>query len=66
MQHDTETYTLPCAFIRESEKAVLITDISTGENLWIPLSQIKEMHKDPTGVGRIVMTAWIAKQKDLI
>jgi hypothetical protein len=62
--YDEPVYELACTFITESEKAVLI-DTHT-EKLWIPLSQVKEMHKDPAGVGKIVMSAWIAKQKGLL
>jgi len=64
MTHDEPTYQAVCTFLRESEKAVLI-EIQQ-EEMWIPLSQVREMHKPPSGEGRIVMTAWIAKQKHLI
>lgn len=64
MTHDEPIYEIACTFIRETEKAVLIN--THEEELWIPLSQIKEMHKSPSGTGTIVMTAWIAKQKHLI
>lgn len=63
MTYDEPTYQAVCTFLRESEKAVLI-DIDQ-EELWIPLSQVKEMHKGANGEGTIVMTAWIAKQKHL-
>lgn len=61
-----DTYEMSCHFVTESEKAVLIIDPATGEELWIPLSQVEEMHRDKNGDGRIVMTRWIAKQKGLI
>jgi len=51
-----------CTFIRETANAVLIEVES--EQMWIPLSQVSEMHKGK--VGRIVMSQWIANQKGLI
>lgn len=69
-KNSTEFYTLACEFVHETDAAVLIIDVSTGEKLWIPLSQVEEMHKTPDDSGKlfgeIVMTAWIAKQKGLI
>jgi len=64
MTYDEPIYETACTFLRETEKAVLID--THEEELWIPLSQVKEMHKDARGVGTIVMTAWIAKQKHLL
>ena len=70
IKHGTELFQLDCLFLAESEKAVLIVDPKTGERIWIPLSQIDEMHKRPPVEGkikgRIVMTAWIAMQKGLL
>lgn len=65
------TYELSCTKLRETDNAVLVLDPATGENLWIPLSQVCEMHwqKDPQGdraTGTVVMTEWIAKKKGLI
>lgn len=64
MTYPEPTYQAVCTFLRESEKAVLI-EIQQ-EEMWIPLSQVREMHKSPNGEGRIAMSAWIAKQKHLI
>ena len=61
-----ECYELACSFQGETAKAVKILDYATGEELWIPISQVEEMHRRPDGTGVIVMTAWIAKQKGLI
>lgn len=60
------SHELQCTRRRESEKAVLIVDHDTGEELWIPLSQVEEMHFDSNGKGRIVMSDWIAQQKGLM
>lgn len=48
-------------FKAETARALLI--VHNEEEYWIPLSQIHELHK---AEGRIVMTAWIAKQKGLL
>lgn len=68
-----EFYEIACEFIYETEKAVLILDHSTGERMWVPLSNIEKMYKqearDSEGnkvYGCIVMSAWIAKQKGLL
>lgn len=61
-----ELYEFGCTFLAETEKAVLVRDPVGEEELWIPLSQVKSMHKDSKGDGTIVMSAWIAKKKGLI
>lgn len=50
---------------RESDKAVLVVVEDTGEEVWFPLSQVDSMHFDGKGHGKIVVTAWIARQKGL-
>jgi len=64
------TYELACHFTgAETDKAILICDPTSGEELWIPLSQVLEMHGREDGrksTGRIVMTEWIAKKKGLL
>ena len=69
MNDDGATYEIACIFSgRETDKAVLIIDPASGEELWIPLSQVIEMHGREDGkksTGRIVMTEWIAKKKGL-
>lgn len=64
MTYDEPVFETACTFLRETEKAVLID--THEEELWIPLSHVKEMHKGPKGEGTIVMTVWIAKQKHLL
>lgn len=66
MTTSTETYQMACTFKAETDRAVLIVDHASGEELWIPLSQVEEMHRTPTQEGSITMTAWIAKRKGLI
>jgi hypothetical protein len=60
------TYELACVKKAETENAVLIFDPVSDEDIWIPLSQIHEMHWNQKGEGRIVMTEWIAKKKGLL
>lgn len=65
------TYELSCIKLHETDNAVLVLDPASGEEMWIPLSQVVEMHwrKDPQGdraVGSVVMTEWIAKKKGLL
>lgn len=61
MKHNQEVE-IECRFLRETDNAVLIE--VEGEEHWIPLSQVSEMHKGKA--GKIVMTQWIANQKGLI
>lgn len=65
-KHSEEKYELGCIKKFESPNAVLIRDLATGEELWIPFSQVFEMHFNQEGEGRIVMSVWIAKKKGLI
>ena len=51
-----------CIFLRETANAVLIE--ADGEEMWIPLSQVSEMHKGKA--SKIIMSQWIANQKGLI
>jgi hypothetical protein len=53
---EAEEYTL----MKNSEKAVLI-DVIGGDQVWIPKSQIIEMNE-----RHLVISAWIAKEKELI
>jgi hypothetical protein len=62
--YDEPVYETACTFLKETDRAVLIN--THEEEMWIPLSQVKEMHKGPNGQGTIVMTAWIAKKKSLL
>lgn len=70
MKGKGELFTLACVFLHQTDEAVYILDSVTGEKLWIPLSQVEDMHKTHMDVdkeaGTIVMTAWIAKKKGLI
>ncbi len=54
---DEDEFTIKNMF---GEKAILITTID-GEDIWLPKSQLVEYSGK-----RIVMSAWIARQKGLI
>lgn len=66
MSRDERTFELACIRKTETYKAVLIVDEESGEELWIPLSQVHEMHFNDKGEGKIVISEWIAKQKGLL
>lgn len=53
--------------IRETERALLV--LIEGEEHWIPKTQIdddSEVYSQKTSGGRLVVTAWIAKEKNLV
>lgn len=66
------SYELACTFVTETDSACLIIDPASGENIWIPFSQIDErtgkrdQYGKFVGEGTIVMSDWIAKQKGLL
>lgn len=66
------TYSLACLFAGETDAACKIIDPASGEEIWIPLSQVDERHgKQDTngrfvGEGTIVMSDWIARKKGLL
>lgn len=66
------SYELACQFLGETDNACKILDPVSGEEIWIPLSQVDERHgKQDTngrfiGEGTIVMTDWIAEKKGLL
>lgn len=61
------TFEMPCEFLQETEKAVLIHDHVGGMSHWIPLSQVEEMHytnlPGQPKLGTIVMAEWLAREK---
>lgn len=61
-----ESVTIPCEFKRETEKALLIVDQRTGEEVWLPLSQVDKITRKPDGTGEVRISQWIAAEKDLL
>jgi hypothetical protein len=66
------SYELSCIFVHETDKACLIIDPASEENIWIPLDQVEERHGRKNaygkfeGEGTIIMSDWIAKRKGLL
>lgn len=63
-----ELYEASLEFLVESEKAILVLDHATGEEFWIPLSQVHSIHGEKVRGNTVTvrMSAWIAKKKGLI
>jgi hypothetical protein len=60
------SYEFACEFLRETDKAILVKEPVSEEEIWIPLSQVDEIHRDKGGrTGSLVVTDWIASQKGL-
>lgn len=62
----TETATLQGKVLRETDKAMLVHFGVVDRTVWIPLSQVFEIHTNREGESEIVMSAWIAKVKELV
>lgn len=54
-----------CKRKRETANAVLVVDVESGEEVWLPFSQIESMHFDKSEQGEIVISDWLAKTKGL-
>lgn len=60
----SKTYEAEFTVVRETDNAILLRT-EDGEEVWVPFSQIDEIHRDRNGMARVVMSQWIAKQKGL-
>lgn len=49
-----------------TDAALHVTHLETGEVMWLPKSQIEEIHEQPNGSVKITMTKWIAQKKGLL
>lgn len=58
--------TIECVVKRETDDAYLIVDKRSGEQVWIPASQVKSVHRDPEGNGTIELSRWICGKKGLL
>lgn len=56
-------HALDCRFVRETERAICVVDLETGEELWFPKSTVIEEDRDG---GTILVERWIAEQKGLL
>lgn len=61
-RHDGTTVELRGTIGHETGKAIQFTP-DGGEPCWIPLSQVEQIHRDE---GRLVVSWWIANEKDLL
>lgn len=52
--------------IRSTEKAVLITNGSYEDAVWLPKSQIEINESDTRGLVIITLPEWLAAEKELI
>lgn len=58
--------TIHCTVRAETDNAIKVLDHDTGEELWLPLSQVDKIVRDRDGKGAVTMTNWIAIQKGLL
>ena len=61
MPRQEEKFTLVVAKIGHATPHAQLITTEDGEEVWIPHSQLHEIHKEEP--PRVVMTAWIAKKK---
>lgn len=55
-----------CKKKHETDNALLVVDVSSGEEIWLPFSHVDEMHFDKSDDGEVVITDWLAKKKGLV
>ena len=60
------SYEIACYIKYETDNAILIEDETLDEPIWIPLSQVDEIHRAKDGLATVVMTDWIARRKGLL
>ena len=60
------TFEIACYIKHETDNALLIVDPVSAEEIWLPLSQIEEIHRDKDSYGTVVMSRWIAQKKGLL
>lgn len=59
------TFALECTVKKETEKALLVIDTDSGEEFWLPLSQVEKILRRTDGSAEVTMSDWIAGQKGL-
>lgn len=50
----------------ETTNAILVHDFASESDIWIPLSQVDEIHRRKDGTATIVISDWIARVKGLV
>ena len=67
MSRPQELHTVHARIEHETDNAILIDYDDAVDPVWIPLSQVEKITRvSPAPWAQITMTAWIAKQKDII
>ena len=58
------SYTTNGSLIRETDEAILIDSDELSEQIWIPLSQVDRITRQPkSNAVEVTMTDWIAEKK---
>jgi len=51
--------------VRETDAAILINTRDGTDEVWLPMSQVEEIHRNG-GRARLVVTAWVARERGLV
>ena len=66
VDREQELYDIVGQIHAETEKAILFSDDGDKNNAqWLPRSQI-EIEQRPSGVFKVTMPAWLAKEKEFV
>lgn len=55
---------LQCIIKHETDASILVVLETTGEEIWLPLSQVTSIHREAKvrGVDRIFVADWLARK----
>jgi hypothetical protein len=59
------SFELTCHIIHETDNAILVLDPASETEIWIPLSQVDEIHRHKDSAV-LKISDWIARQKGLV
>jgi hypothetical protein len=59
------SFELTCHIIHETDNAILVLDPASETEIWIPLSQVDEIHRYKDSAV-LKISDWIARQKGLV
>jgi hypothetical protein len=63
----SDTITVQMQLLHQTAAAVLVTDSTPDEGVWLPNSQIEMSVNDPVpGIVSITLPEWLAVQKGLV
>lgn len=66
MNRSPEVFQISCHIRHETDDAILLYDDASEQAVWIPLSQVDEIHRQKDNVAVVVMRRWIAAEKGLL